>query len=1335
MILCLVLTISVSFLSATEYYVSPNGSDDNSGTIETPFQTIQHAADLMQSGDNCYLRAGIYHEEIQINNLNGNSSDPITFTNYQDEPVILDGTIPITSSWTVHDGNIYKTTLTEDIWQLFVDGEEMVMARWPNARFDDETIWDQEDHWAHGDENESVNGTEVDDPHSGADLTSLSFSIEGALAVLNVGSFRTWTKNVESHSAGSNSFTYAQVPDDAYRTKHHYYFLEKKLEFLDQESEWFFDHETNELYFWPSGNADPNNLNIRGKVQSYSFQIENSDYIELKGLHFFASTFKMENSDYMVVDSCNFLYPSCYKRMLGVVDTEPEMTLITGGSYCTVSQCAFRYTDGGAIETSGGTNTIENCYFYHIDYTVTDLSSVMTTIRMGGSNNVFRQNTLHRTGASSGINPGDLSIVEYNDMYDTGYLQSDGAIVHLMEGQQLDAEIRYNWLHDSPKYGVRFDGDGDGTQGSMHHNVSWNIKTGHQVKGHHHFVYNNTSFDTEQNSIVILIDLGGNEGTITRNNAADKISGHRQDSYQDYPVPGIYDHNWNGYETGGDVRDLLISPPAYENFEDYSPDQYDFRPNPDSELIDAGIHVEGITDGYVGSAPDLGAYEYGGENWSPGITWDVSSYQLPVVANAGNDILIISDEDGSATVTLDGSGSYDPNGDALTYSWTLDSTVVSTDVSFNYNLNVGVFTFTLTVSNGVLTASDDVVVTVNEYVANSALSFTAANEDYVDCGNDAELQMGTHGITIEFWLKSSASGTNRIIGNGGSGSSDDGYTVKFIGNGKLRFDFGDGTTSDGKQTNAIVNDGNWHHCAIVFDPYNMVGEELTPKLWACVDGACNTKLTNTSIGNCDNTNDTFVLGRKSTSNANDSFTGSLDEVRIWNTALDEATMDAWRNGELTNSHPNISDLQVYYKFNEGSGTTANDLTADYLDSYESDGTITGAQWVASDISGFAVYDDEDLQEGGGPSEVDILVSNNAGWNLVGLPAGVEDGSLSAVYPGGTGGTLYSYDGAYVGVDGLVSGEGYWLHFPDAGTTTITGAPISSLTLSLTAGWNLISGISETTDVSAISDPGGIIVAGTIYEFTASYASASVLTPGQGYWINASADGDITISSGGAAKTRSAAFTDRTKEANILSFNGSELYFGVSIPDEEFLSYQLPPKPPVGAFDVRFADDMKVAENSGTIEIMNNTDKLTISCTINIDAGEHMKWVLTSDEGEEYELNGSEGIVVNGDVTGFTLKKAPEIPLTFSVSQNYPNPFNPETSIRYEIPAENFVTISVYNIMGKKITDLVHEIRPVGYHHTTWNSTNMHGESVASGVYIYTITAGDYRAVKKMVMIK
>jgi hypothetical protein len=201
-------------------------------------------------------------------------------------------------------------------------------------------------------------------------------------------------------------------------------------------------------------------------------------------------------------------------------------------------------------------------------------------------------------------------------------------------------------LHDSPKYGVRFDGDGDGNNGLIHHNVIWNIQGGIMIKGYEHMIYNNTAFDNgEKNDIIVLIDcispsdVGGNEGTITRNNAADKIAGHRSDTYQDYPVPGIYDHNWNGYETGGNVRDLLISPPAYENLEDYNPDEYDFRPNPDSELIDAGMHVEGITDGYVGSAPDLGAYEYGGENWTPGVTWDVSSYQLGVYEQRNTETL------------------------------------------------------------------------------------------------------------------------------------------------------------------------------------------------------------------------------------------------------------------------------------------------------------------------------------------------------------------------------------------------------------------------------------------------------------------------------------------------------------------------------------------------------------------------------------------------------------------------------------------------------------------------------------------------------------------------
>ena len=226
---------------------------------------------------------------------------------------------------------------------------------------------------------------------------------------------------------------------------------------------------------------------------------------------------------------------------------------------------------------------------------------------------------------------------------------------------------------------------------------------------------------------------------------------------------------------------------------------------------------------------------------------------------------------------------------------------------------------------------------------NTAISFTGANEDYVDCGNDAELQLGIHDLTVEFWLKTSASGVQRIIGNGGHTDLDDGYSIWILNNGKLRAGLGDGTTSDGKQSNEVVNDGNWHHCAIVFD--------RDDKLRVCVDEACVTKLMKvvTNAHNCDNTNDTFVLGRKSTANSAQSYTGSLDEVRIWNTALSRTVIADWRNKEVNDSHPNISNLQAYYKFNESSDTTANDVS---INAYKSNGTIYNAQRVKSDIPKF-----------------------------------------------------------------------------------------------------------------------------------------------------------------------------------------------------------------------------------------------------------------------------------------------------------------------------------------------------------------------------------------------
>ncbi|MDG2265778.1 MAG: hypothetical protein P8L91_02225, partial [Candidatus Marinimicrobia bacterium] len=144
------LIILVSSISATDYYVSNNGNDNSAGTVDNPFLTIQKAADVMSAGDICYIRQGNYHEVISMNNNDGSESAPLIFSAYENERVLLDGTVLLGPSWEIYSGNIWKTTLDFPVWQLFSSRQEMIMARWPNANFEDGSIWDKENHWGHG---------------------------------------------------------------------------------------------------------------------------------------------------------------------------------------------------------------------------------------------------------------------------------------------------------------------------------------------------------------------------------------------------------------------------------------------------------------------------------------------------------------------------------------------------------------------------------------------------------------------------------------------------------------------------------------------------------------------------------------------------------------------------------------------------------------------------------------------------------------------------------------------------------------------------------------------------------------------------------------------------------------------------------------------------------------------------------------------------------------------------------------------------------------------------------------------------------------------------------
>ena len=94
-----------------------------------------------------------------------------------------------------------------------------------------------------------------------------------------------------------------------------------------------------------------------------------------------------------------------------------------------------------------------------------------------------------------------------------------------------------------------------------------------------------------------------------------------------------------------------------------------------------------------------------------------------------------------------------------------------------------------------------------------------------------------------------------------------------------------------------------------------------------------------------------------------------------------------------------------------------------------------------------------------------------------------------------------------------------------------------------------------------------------------------------------------------------------------------------------------------------------------------------------------------------------------------------IPDVFALHQNYPNPFNPTTQIRYDLPDNKFVSINIYDVMGRKIKSLININQETGYRSITWNATDDLGQPVSAGMYIYTIQAGEFRQTRKMVLLK
>ena len=260
------------YVSGTIYYADgAKGDDANDGeSITTAFATIKTCIDsLTNPGDECHISKGRYHQlEFQISGKRGTPSHPMIIRGYQDEIPIIDGTIPLTpkAGWKPGINRIYSAQLDQDVWQLFVDGEMMTNARWPNALWSDKTVFLNK-YWGKS-ARSSTRGRMVD--NGDLDLAGSGLNATGAMAILNIGSFNTFTATVQSHTPRQNFFTYNDTFGDInFKPWRNQYFLEDKLEFLDNAGEWFYNKKTKTVYVKTLDGESPQGR-IRGKVDEPS---------------------------------------------------------------------------------------------------------------------------------------------------------------------------------------------------------------------------------------------------------------------------------------------------------------------------------------------------------------------------------------------------------------------------------------------------------------------------------------------------------------------------------------------------------------------------------------------------------------------------------------------------------------------------------------------------------------------------------------------------------------------------------------------------------------------------------------------------------------------------------------------------------------------------------------------------------------------------------------------------------------------------------------------------------------------------------------------------------
>ncbi len=567
------------------------------------------------------------------------------------------------------------------------------------------------------------------------------------------------------------------------------------------------------------------------------------------------------------------------------------------------------------------------------------------------------------------------------------------------------------------------------------------------------------------------------------------------------------------------------------------------------------------------------------------------------------------------------------------------------------------------------------------FASGNSLNFDGTN-DYVAINS---VNVSGYPFTFSAWIKTGTIGSSdRVIVNIADNSSSRRYFGIFVGE-----DEGGQVCIRGRNgghrtvhSTVTVDDNKWHHVVGVF------ASATDRTLY--IDGI--SEATDSRNVNYSTSVNTTTIGRWGDSTPKSYFDGDIDEVQIWDIALSETQIREMMCKKITSSNLptglNWSSLKGYWRLDETSGLTASDQS-----SSNSDGTLTNmdtSDWL---VSGAPIGDESTYDY---TSPTSLNMSSTSG----------DDITVSAITGSPDAVQIYRVDSA-PNVTTPPSGMGQLSQIHYFGTFVIGG---TTPTYTLTYDYDGHSGITDEDDLDLAGRENNATTSWTDLNATLDTTTNTLVKTGQ-------TSGEFILGSSGG---------DNPLPVSLTTFSANQVSNTVSLEWQTGSEYE----------NLGFIIERR-SDNEEYIEIATYSSDEELTGSGNSSVRSHYSFTdenVVSGTTYEYRISDvdySGRLTILKSVTVQLVDNGLSgLPNAYALNKAYPNPFNATTTISYELPKSSVVTISVYDINGRFIEELVNENKDAGSHTVRWDAS-----SVSSGVYLYRLVTSEFVSVNKCILLK